>query len=244
MKRYYCPECFAIGRLLPTVPERLGGMCASATCFYRGPRLDEVEKTELAAARKAEIDESRRKAAAEASREAVRKKKSSANLKRRMDVDPEIRLSEYLSEIRSQFGSRGGYKIYIAKLRDDVIDAGRFKRPKFPSAGYPPIHARDSREFKGCVYVGLTTLTFEQRFKNHKQNEKAGKGYIRDYRISDDYEVCVGELTEKYGIFRCKRQDASKLESWLGWVLYKAGYWVWGPHQHEQEDFLDESPYW
>ena len=85
--------------------------------------LDEVEKTELAAARKAEIDESRRKAAAEASREAVRKKKSSANLKRRMDVDPEIRLSEYLSEIRSQFGSRGGYKIYIAKLRDDVIDA-------------------------------------------------------------------------------------------------------------------------
>ena len=29
--------------------------------------------------------------------------------------------------------------------------------------------------------------------------------------------------------------DSEKLESWLGWALYKAGYWVWGPHAHKKE---------
>ena len=43
--------------------------------------------------------------------------------------------------------------------------------------------------------------------------------------------------------------ESYKLESWVGYMLYKLGYWVWGPHAHnanhkeEYGDFLGNDIY-
>ena len=113
----------------------------------------------------------------------------------------------------------------------------------------------------GFVYVGVSDNPVK-RFEGHAGREPPGSknkpakiaklGHLFSYT---SFEECSDGLTEKYGIKKVswnkyvtpagktieKRQEA--VESWLGWALYKAGYWVWGPKYHEEEDFLELEPF-
>ena len=100
----------------------------------------------------------------------------------------------------------------------------------------------------GFVYVGVTGLSPDERFEVHaSKSGKASKiaklGFLYSY---DSFEECGSEMTEEYGFSGVGWKDrwSLKLESWLAWAFYKAGYWVWGSHLHEEEEFLGEKPFW
>ena len=39
------------------------------------------------------------------------------------------------------------------------------------------------------------------------------------------------------------KKEAMMLESWYGWALYQAGWFVWGPHYHREKNFLNKMPF-
>ncbi|MBK8905444.1 MAG: hypothetical protein IPM53_29950 [Anaerolineaceae bacterium] len=73
------------------------------------------------------------------------------------------------------------------------------------------------------VYVGLTGLTPSERFEKHKNNDKAGKGYVRDYGVS-----LLPHLYEEYN--PSPYELAKKAEGALADKLRADGYTVLGGH--------------
>ena len=64
---------------------------------------------------------------------------------------------------------RGKHKVYVILLDDRVRDKRGVRlgsKPTWPA-----------------VYVGLTSLSPQKRFNNHKTNRKAGRGYVRDHGL-------------------------------------------------------------
>jgi len=172
------------------------------------------------------------------------------DIKERMDKDPEIRLTEYLDRMRAEFEGTWEAEqfIYVLKVSPEArrseaaINNRKFPKGKeFPRIVKNPI---------GFVYVGVTGLSDgpEERFEVHasrtgKASKIAKLGFLYSY---DSFEECGSEMTEEYGFSRVgwRDQKALKLESWLAWAFYKAGYWVWGSHLHGEEEFLGEKPFW
>ena len=75
---------------------------------------------------------------------------------------------------------------------------------------------------KQCVYVGITGLTPEERFENHKKGYKSSK-YVREYGIR-----LLPELYERLNPMTY--DDAVMTEEWLADKLRAEGYTVLGGH--------------
>ena len=99
--------------------------------------------------------------------------------------------------------------LYVIGLDKAVLEVPRFKRE---NPGY--------RQGKPCVYVGITSLEPEERFRQHKAGVKAGRGYVT-----------------KYGLYLMPRKyqhrnpvsstEAEEKERDLAESLRRKGYGVW-----------------
>lgn len=100
------------------------------------------------------------------------------------------------------------YHVYVIRLDDAVL-----QEPKFAAAN--PQHVPG----KPCVYVGMTGLSPDERFENHKRGHKANR-YVK-----------------KYGLYLMRRkfrhlnpltyEAAQELEVQLAERLRRRGFAVW-----------------
>ena len=167
--------------------------------------------------------------------------------RKRVQEDPEFRLDYWLQVIRKKYGNtmyEATKDVYVLQLKDSIkTNHTALALRKFPSNRYPKL----DDEPKGYLYVGVAD-DVNHRFLVHNGTETSGKsrpskvaklGLLKD---EQSFEKCGGDLTKKFGIKNVgwrKNMQYEKVESWLGFALYKSGYWVWGPHRHETEDFLE-----
>jgi hypothetical protein len=101
------------------------------------------------------------------------------------------------------------HNVYVIELNPKVFSERRFLEK---NRGYIP-------GTKPCVYVGMTGLTPEERFKNHLAGNKANS-YVTRYGL----RLCP----ELYGGLNPMPHDLTKgMESWLAQYLRGQGYGVW-----------------
>ena len=103
---------------------------------------------------------------------------------------------------------RNHHNVYVVEMDKAVLEEPRFLEPN-------PRHDPS----KACYYVGLTGLTPEERFKNHRDGHKSNKF------------VC------KYGLKLCERlyaeynplsyDDGVEMEVELARILRARGHAVW-----------------
>jgi len=150
-----------------------------------------------------------------------------------------------VSRLRKEFQGtwESPRSIYILSVKSEARSNHRavanrtFPSQKFPSLIDEPL---------GYVYVGLTGLSVEDRFAVHQSKQgKASKIAKLGFLIDGSYEIVGKEITEAFGFKQVGWRDKKpeKLESWVAWNFYKMGYWVWGSHFHEEEDFLGIEPF-
>ena len=177
--------------------------------------------------------------------------------------DPEFRANEYLEFMRKGGLSPHQHRlhdnhIYIIQLKEEVSQKKGGARV-FPTKGFKDIFPVGSAGFIGCVYVGITGDTkkymnrksisvCEDRFIQHKQGIRAGRKIVTEFSKTDDFHTCGKSLTERYGMANVVNSYPNegirneRYESWIGYMLYKLGYHVWGPHAHKEnhrEEFGD-----
>ena len=99
--------------------------------------------------------------------------------------------------------------VYVIELDDAIREL-----PKFSEAN------PNARLDLPCLYVGMTGLTPEQRFENHKAGKKAGKKYVTRFGIR-----LVPELYA--GLNPMTREQAKVEEPALAERLRKRGFAVW-----------------
>ena len=104
-------------------------------------------------------------------------------------------------------GRRCHHRVYAVLLASDVRRNARF------AAKNPLMQPR-----KPCVYVGLTGLSPEERFENHKADYKAG-------RFAADGQRLLPELYERFNPMPWAVGTA--FEPYLADSLRRAGYGVW-----------------
>jgi hypothetical protein len=100
------------------------------------------------------------------------------------------------------------YSVYVIELDPRVLNSRRF------------LEANPSRDMlKPCVYVGMTGLTPEARFRKHKEG-------IRANRFVQDYGVRL--LPGLYAYANPMPYDAARdMEVELAISLREAGFAVW-----------------
>ena len=100
------------------------------------------------------------------------------------------------------------YKVYVIELLPEALEDGVF--------GY---ENRDCNPSLPCYYVGMTSLTPEERFQNHRDGYKSS-------RIAHRYGVClVPELYEQYNPMTYEEAKRKELE--LTAELKQKGHGVW-----------------
>jgi uncharacterized Zn finger protein (UPF0148 family) len=194
--------------------------------------------------------------------------------KRRMKTDPHVRATEYLEHLRkggfpSKAGLSNNAHIYVLKLNKP--EGLYWKQHRFPNDEFPVLVDPDSKECKGFVYVGHTQRVPNQHvdLKQHNGDPILYRFYdehisgadkkspvVTHHHFSKDFETCGRKLTERFGFRNVSTTkptqgevESYKLESWVGYMLYKLGYWVWGPHAHHADrkeefgDFLGKGIY-
>lgn len=161
--------------------------------------------------------------------------------------NPEFRATKYLDYLRKTIDRPSGRstnnKIYVIELNEDV--SMHSHKRAFPNEQFEMIIDKGDGDFRGFVYVGITGKEVKDRFDDHKRGHNAGRGYVRKYSKTDHFETCGRLLTERYGIRDILGDyskdgifDSTKLESYVGFMLYKLGYHVWGPTGHKKSDKL------
>lgn len=100
------------------------------------------------------------------------------------------------------------HNVYVVELDKAVL-----KEPKFVEAN-PQYDAS-----KECYYVGLTGLSPEERFDNHKEGYKSNK-FVRKYGL----RLCP-MLYEEYNPL--SYDDAVDMEAELASILRARGHAVW-----------------
>ena len=99
--------------------------------------------------------------------------------------------------------------LYVIGLDEAVLEDPRFKRE---NPGY--------RQGKPCVYVGVTSLDPEERYRQHKAGEKAGRGYVTKYGLY--------LMPRKYQRLNPgSSREAEEKERDLAEALRRKGYGVW-----------------
>lgn len=147
--------------------------------------------------------------------------------------------------VKFEFSKEAPKHIYVLKL-DKAIEHNKkaLKSRTFPNGlDYPELFDIP----KGFVYVGVTGLSVEYRYKVHcgkgkKASKVAKLGFLSNY---SSFEKCGKELTDSFGFYKVgwKENKPEKIESWVAWSLYKQGYWVWGSHFHLSSNFLGTKPF-
>lgn len=105
-------------------------------------------------------------------------------------------------------GKEQRYNIYVIELDRAVLD-----EPKFIEAN--PGHNPE----KACLYVGMTGLNPDERFKKHKAGHKSNK-YVRKYGL-----WLRRRLYKKYNPMTY--EEAQRMEVWLAERLRAKGHAVW-----------------
>jgi predicted GIY-YIG superfamily endonuclease len=98
--------------------------------------------------------------------------------------------------------------VYVIRLDNAVLREPRFAKEN-------PQH--DAR--KPCVYVGMTGLSPEHRFANHKAGNKANR-YVERYGVG-----LIPRLYARYNPM--SYEEATAMEKELASRLKKRGYAVW-----------------
>ena len=100
------------------------------------------------------------------------------------------------------------HNVYVVELNEAVL-----KDKKFVAAnpGYDP--------YLACLYVGMTGLKPEKRFKNHKRSYKANR-YVQKYGLQ-----LLPDLFEYYNPMTY--EDAAAKETELAAELRVLGHAVW-----------------
>lgn len=100
------------------------------------------------------------------------------------------------------------HNVYVIELDDAVLE-----KKKFLEANP---HYRGK---KGCLYVGMTGLSPEERFEQHKRGYKSGK-FVKEFGLQLRPELYKGKNPMTY-------DEACKMEKKLARKLRKKGYAVW-----------------
>ena len=113
---------------------------------------------------------------------------------------------------------RTTYKVYVVELSKRVFTENwRFR------AANP--------QFNGvleCLYVGMTSKTPAERFKQHKTGYKNKKGYKLSAYIVEKYGTYLRpSLYDDINLKPMTRQEALLMEGKLAWDLRRKGYAVW-----------------
>jgi len=150
-----------------------------------------------------------------------------------------------VKRLRKQFeGTKESPRsIYILNVKREAFTNKKARNNlTFPSEKYPPLVENP----RGFVYVGMTGLSVEERFAVHQTKKgKACKIAKLGFLSDGPYSRVGKKLTATYGFkgVGWREKKPEKLESWVAWNFYKMGYWVWGSHHHEDEEFLGQSPF-
>jgi len=151
--------------------------------------------------------------------------------------DPPFRISEYLdSNVRSEFQRGGDYHIYLIELEEP-----RFRTScTFPNSEYRLNTDFDSAT--GYVWIGIANMEVVEDFRRLVRGNSSDLiiRVMLEHKTSPDFEICGRALTEQFGFTEIETsENADFLQAWLGWALYKAGYWVWlGPNPHPNNDLI------
>ncbi|MDH3495390.1 MAG: hypothetical protein OER21_01320 [Gemmatimonadota bacterium] len=107
-------------------------------------------------------------------------------------------------------GRRGRrhYHVYVVELDPAILDRRKFREVN-------PAYVAG----KDCLYIGMTGLTPERRFHNHKQGYKANP-FVRDYGWSLRPDLYPDGSPFTY-------REALALEEEVARELRKLGYGVW-----------------
>lgn len=110
------------------------------------------------------------------------------------------------------------YRVYVIELSKRVFtDNYRFR------AANP--------QFNGvleCLYVGMTSKTPAERFKQHKTGYRNIKGHNLSSYIVRKYGAYLRpSLYDHLNLKPMTRQEALKAEEKLAWDLRRQGYAVW-----------------
>lgn len=105
-------------------------------------------------------------------------------------------------------GTRRRHNIYVVELDPSVLDEPRFAREN-----------PDHDPSKPCYYIGMTGLSPERRFENHKAGYKANR-FVREY----GRRLCP-MLYEEHNPLAY--EDACEMEVALAEMLREKGYAVW-----------------
>ena len=110
------------------------------------------------------------------------------------------------------------YQVYVVELSKRVFT----ENTKFRAA---------NPQFNGvleCLYVGMTSKTPAERFKQHKKGYISKKGYKISAYIVQKYGAYLRpSLYNHINVKPMTRQQALNMEEKLAWDLRRQGYAVW-----------------
>jgi len=110
------------------------------------------------------------------------------------------------------------YRVYVVELRRKVFT----ENYKFRAA---------NPQFNGvleCLYVGMTSKTPAERFKQHKTGYVSSKGYKISAYIVQKYGAYLRpSLYDHINLKPMTRNEALAMEEKLAWDLRRQGYAVW-----------------
>jgi hypothetical protein len=111
-----------------------------------------------------------------------------------------------------------GYSVYVIELSRKVFNENRKFREANP-------------QFNGvlqCLYVGMTSKTPAERFKQHKTGYVNKKGHKLSANIVERYGSYLRpSLYDHINLKAMTRQQALAMEEKLAWDLRRQGYAVW-----------------
>ncbi|KPJ59235.1 MAG: hypothetical protein AMJ46_12095 [Latescibacteria bacterium DG_63] len=105
-------------------------------------------------------------------------------------------------------GKERTHNIYVIELDKKVLKERKFLEA---NPGYKPE--------KACLYVGMTGLSPDERFRSHKEGHKANK-YVKKYGL-----WLRRRMYRKYNPMTY--DEAQRMEAWLARRLRAEGHAVW-----------------
>ena len=110
------------------------------------------------------------------------------------------------------------YRVYVIELSKKVFTEDTRFRVANP-------------QFNGvleCLYVGMTSKTPAERFKEHKTGYVNKKGHKLSARIVQKHGTYLRpSLYEHINVKPMSRDEALRMEEKLAWDLRRQGYAVW-----------------
>ena len=101
------------------------------------------------------------------------------------------------------------HTVYVVQLNKAVLNERKFVEANL-----------DHDPDKACFYVGMTGLSPDERFQNHKKGRKAGKKYVQKYG-----RWLRRRMYEKYNPMTY--EEAQRIEKELAKKLRAKGHAIW-----------------